>query len=229
VSRCWATGMARWLPPVIEASPHKAAGHPRPRVNKTPPALCRSPACGRVGVIGPDKTLLRIHFVDTASGHRANVFRTHHWNFRICLVIRLDLRIGIVVAHHIRDHKAAVSQVKTQRRRSYSNRPRTILLHRHLFHAGKNVQTRFCSRLVLFIAHIPHKDARMIAVAPHQMLKLLQPLGVRRHHPRLVQKEHAHLIACIQQLRCRRIVSTAIGVAAHCLQGANAKPLRRIG
>jgi hypothetical protein len=37
----------------------------------------------------------------------------------------------------------------------------------------------------------------MIAVAPHQIAELGQALGIRRHHPRLVENQHPQFVARI--------------------------------
>ena len=141
---------------------------------------------------------------------------------------RFNLRIGVVVARHVRYDEAAVSQVKTKGRRSNGDGTRTVLLRRHLFHAGKNAQSGLGGRFALFIPHGPHDYARMIAVATNQILKLRQALGIRRHHPCLIEKEHSQLIACIQKLRRRRIMRASIGVATHVLQRANTEDLRGV-
>ncbi len=69
----------------------------------------------------------------------------------------------------------------------------------------------------------------MIAVAPHEILELAQAFGIRRHHARLVEDQHAQLVAGVEQLRRGRIVRGAQGVAAHLLQLANAVVLHRVG
>ena len=83
--------------------------------------------------------------------------------------------------------------------------------------------------LAFFVAHRPHEDAGMIAVAADEILKLAQPFGIRRHHARLIEDQHAQLVAGIEQLRRGRIVRGAQAVAAHLLQLAHAVVLHGVG
>ena len=69
----------------------------------------------------------------------------------------------------------------------------------------------------------------MIAVAPHQIGELAQAFRIRRHHARLIEHQHAQLVAGVEQFRRGRIVRGAQRVAAHLLQLANAVVLHRIG
>ncbi len=80
-----------------------------------------------------------------------------------------------------------------------------------------------------FVAHRPHEDAGMVAVAADEIFKLAQAFGIRRHHARLVEDQHAQLVAGVEQLRRGRIVRGAQAVAAHLLQLAHAVVLHRVG
>ena len=90
-------------------------------------------------------------------------------------------------------------------------------------------QARIGGRRAFLIAHRPHEDAGMVAVAPHQVLELREALGVRRHHAGFVEHQHAQFIGGVQQLRRGRIVRGAQGVAAHLLELAHAEVLHRVG
>ena len=99
---------------------------------------------------------------------------------------------------------------------------------RHFLHRGQNQHAPLRVGLALLIAHRPHEDAGAIAVAAHQIPELAQAFRIRRHHARLIENQHAQLVAGIEQLRRRRIVRGAQGVAAHLLQLANAVVLHGI-
>ena len=58
----------------------------------------------------------------------------------------------------------------------------------------------------------------MVAVALDEALQLAHSLRVGRHHARLVQHQHSHAVAGVQELRRRRVVRGAAGVRAHPLQ-----------
>ena len=75
----------------------------------------------------------------------------------------------------------------------------------------------------------PHEDARMVAVAAHQVLELREPFGAGGHHAGFVEHQHAQLVGGVEQLRGGRIVRGAQRVAAHFLQRAHAVILHRIG
>ena len=115
--------------------------------------------------------------------------------------------------------------------------PRTVVLRGDGFHRGQNVQALLGVRLAFFIAHRPHEDAGMIAVAPHQIGELAQAFGVRRHHARLVEHQHAQLVAGVEQFRRGRIVRgaqrscspspAACGCGSTARSRAARRPLRR--
>ena len=69
----------------------------------------------------------------------------------------------------------------------------------------------------------------MIAVAAHQVFELAEALGVRRHHARLVEHQHAQLVAGVQQFRawagCARCGRRCSPSPAVCGRG-NTEPRR---
>ncbi len=96
-------------------------------------------------------------------------------------------------------------------------------------HGGENVNALLGVCLAFFVAHRPHEDAGMIAIAAHEIRELGQAFGVRRHHARLIEDQHAELIAGLQQLWSGRVMRGADGVTAHLLQLANAVVLHGVG
>ncbi len=52
-----------------------------------------------------------------------------------------------------------------------------------------------------FVAHGPHEDAGMIAIAADEIGELAQAFRIRRHHARLIEDQHAELVAGVEQLR----------------------------
>src|SRR5437016_6177477 len=69
----------------------------------------------------------------------------------------------------------------------------------------------------------------MISITANQSFQLAQSFRVRRHHPGLVHHQHAKAIACLEELRRRRIMGGAISIRAHLLQTLDAKVLQTIG
>ena len=103
------------------------------------------------------------------------------------------------------------------------------MFRRDRLHRGQDVQPDLGVRLALFVAHRPHEDAGVIAVAAHEILELASALRIRRHHARLIEHQHAQLVAGVEQFGRGRVVRRAEGVAAHLLQLADAVVLHGVG
>jgi hypothetical protein len=72
------------------------------------------------------------------------------------------------------------------------------LLVGHIFHRGENEQALRSVGLAFLVAHGPHEDAGAIAIAADQIGELLKGLGIGRHHARLVEDQHAELVASVE-------------------------------
>ncbi len=62
----------------------------------------------------------------------------------------------------------------------------------------------------------------MVTVAADHGRQVVKPLVRRGHHARLVDHQHAHAVARIEEFRRRWIVRGAHGIAAHVLQALQA-------
>jgi len=120
-------------------------------------------------------------------------------------MVGLGGRIHVVVAHDVADGQAADPNRPDRCER---HRPRAIVQGRNPFHRGQNMQPCFRVRLAFFVAHRPHKDARMVAIASHQVRELAQAFGIRGHHAGLIEHQHTQFVAGIEQLRRRRVCAT---------------------
>ncbi len=110
-------------------------------------------------------------------------------------VVGLGAGVHVVVAHDIAFNQAAHADGADGRDR---HRARTIVLGGDGFHGGEDVQALFGVGLAFFVAHGPHEDAGMIAIAADEVGELVQAFGVGRHHARLVEDQHAELVAGVE-------------------------------
>ncbi len=140
---------------------------------------------------------------------------------------RVGRGIGVVVALHIARGEPELAHVIAAERRD-GDQPRAVVFGGHCFHRRQNQQAFVGGRRTFLIAHRPHKDAGVVAVAPDQVFELVQAFGVRRHHASFVEHQHAQLVGGVEQFRRGRIVRRAKGIAAHLLQFAHAEVLDRV-
>ena len=160
---------------IVEPRPHKASQQPRPRIAEAPPAFSRSASRRGVRVIRTHIAFAGVGNVDAARANGAHGFRSHHRPAGMRVVKSLGAGVHVVVAHHVAYHQAAGSN---RPGRSDRHQPRTILLGCDVLHRGQDTHSPIPVRLAFFISHRPHKDAGMIAVAPHQILELAQAFRI---------------------------------------------------
>ncbi len=80
----------------------------------------------------------------------------------------------------------------------------------------------------LLVGDAPDGDARVIPVAPDELVPLAQVQRIAAEQPVLVHDQHAEAVAGIEQLRGGRVVRGANGVAAEFLQLLEAECLQRV-
>ena len=148
--------------------------------------------------------------------------------FGIGFVERVGRRVGVVVALHVARRESELAHVVAAQRRD-GDQPRTVCSGGNRFMAVRMQEPAFGGGLAFLVAHRPHENARMVAVAPHQVFELAQAFGIRRHHARLVESPACPARRRRPAVRAWAGCARCAGVAAHLLQLANAVILHRVG
>ncbi len=131
----------------------------------------------------------------------------------------VDLVVAVIETDDIEHGGDAIAIAAVHGRRDQAGGVELIAQPLHGFGDGR---AAVGALLRLLIADRPQDDARVVAIAQDHGAQLVETFVGRGHHPRLVEHQHTHAVAGVEQFRRRRVVRGADGVAAHVLQALQA-------
>ena len=215
----------RGLAAIVKSGPIHNAGELRSGGVVLPAEL--GVAAGGAVLQGRHVGALLVGEIDAARGLSRRFLRAEDDLIRVLRVLLIGLGLLDVVHPGGVDRGGDAAPAAADRR---GDEARRIEALRKILHGGGDPgPLDIALNPPLLVADRPDDDRGMVAIAADHRFELAEVIRVDAHQAVLVDDEHAETVAGIEQLRRRRIVGGAVGVAAHRLQLPDAKILQRIG